>query len=324
MTNLARQPQIGTENAFNQAAQALIDQFVQTSPIHANSLIVTVYGDTVCPHGGSIWLGSLIKLVKPLGVNERLVRTCVFRLSEKKLLRSQQIGRRSFYSLTEKGLRQFSSAASRIYAPDLARWDGQWRLVITLLGELVPEQREQLRKELFWLGFTHITTGIFAHPTADLAEVSALIKELQIEEHVAILQASTPEPENVPIANRLIRQCFNTDALDEEYTKFNQQFSPVLAAALSTDQADPELCFLIKILLIHKYRRILLREPELPKELVEVDSASQQARRITAQLYGVIAPFADQYFKQVSVCEQGTFAEPPWAYYRRFKQANSY
>lgn len=320
MTNLARQPKIDTENAFNQAAQTLIDQFVQTSPIHANSLIVTVYGDTVCPHGGSIWLGSLIKLVKPLGVNERLVRTCVFRLSEKNILKSRQIGRRSFYSLTDKGLRQFSSAASRIYAPDLASWDGQWRLVITLLGDLIPEQREQLRKELFWLGFTHITTGIFAHPTADLAEVSALIKELQIEEQVAILQATTPERDNVPVANRLIRQCFNTEALDEEYAEFNQQFSPVLATALSTNQPDPELCFLIKILLIHKYRRILLREPELPKELVEVDSASQQARRITAQLYGVIAPFADQYFKQVSECEQGKFAEPPKAYYKRFKQ----
>ncbi len=319
MTNPARQPQIQIENSFNQAAQALIDQFVQTSPIHANSLIVTVYGDTVCPYGGSIWLGSLIKLVKPLGVNERLVRTCVFRLSEKNLLRSQQIGRRSFYSLTEKGLRQFSSAASRIYAPDLASWDGQWRLVITLLGELSIEQREQLRKELFWLGFTHITTGIFAHPTADLAEVSALIKELQIEEHVAILQATTPEPENVPVANRLIRNCFNTTALDEEYTEFNQQFAPVLEAALNTTEPDPELCFLIKILLIHKYRRILLREPELPKELVEADSASQQARRITAQLYGAIAAFADAYFKQVSESERGTFAQPPRAYYRRFK-----
>ncbi|HMT92490.1 PaaX family transcriptional regulator C-terminal domain-containing protein [uncultured Thiothrix sp.] len=319
MTNPARQPQIQIENSFNQAAQALIDQFVQTSPIHANSLIVTVYGDTVCPYGGSIWLGSLIKLVKPLGVNERLVRTCVFRLSEKNLLRSQQIGRRSFYSLTEKGLRQFSSAASRIYAPDLASWDGQWRLVITLLGELSIEQREQLRKELFWLGFTHITTGIFAHPTADLAEVSALIKELQIEEHVAILQATTPEPENVPVANRLIRNCFNTAALDEEYTEFNQQFAPVLDAALNTRQPDPELCFLIKILLIHKYRRILLREPELPKELVEADSASQQARRITAQLYGAIAAFADEYFKQVSESEKGAFAQPPRAYYRRFK-----
>lgn len=323
MTSLARQTTTRPANAFNQAAQALIEQFVQTSPIHANSLIVTVYGDTICPHGGSIWLGSLIKLVKPLGVNERLVRTCVFRLAEKNLLQSRQLGRRSFYSLTERGLRQFSSAASRIYAPDLAAWDGQWRLVITLLGELVPEQREVLRKELFWLGFTHITTGIFAHPTADLAEVSALIKELQIEEHVAILQASTPEPDNVPVANRLIRDCFNTAALDEEYTEFNQQFAPVLAAALNSEQLDPELCFLIKILLIHKYRRILLREPELPKELVEADSASQQARRITAHLYGAIAPAADEYFKQVSESEQGAFAEPPRAYYQRFKYMGS-
>lgn len=319
MTNLVRQPTTHPINAFNQAAQALIEQFVQTSPIHANSLIVTIYGDTICPHGGSIWLGSLIKLVKPLGVNERLVRTCVFRLSEKNILKSQQIGRRSFYSLTDKGLRQFSSAASRIYAPDLASWDGQWRLVITLLGELNPEQREQLRKELFWLGFTHITTGIFAHPTVDLAEVSALIKELQIEEHVAILQANTPEPDNIPVANRLIRQCFNTQAFDDEYTEFNEQFLPVLASALKTVEPDPELCFLIKILLVHKYRRILLREPELPKELVAVDSVSQQARTITAQLYGVIAPIADQYFKEVSECERGAFAEPPRAYYRRFK-----
>lgn len=319
MTNLVRQPTTHPINAFNQAAHALIEQFVQTSPIHANSLIVTIYGDTICPHGGSIWLGSLIKLVKPLGVNERLVRTCVFRLSEKNILKSQQIGRRSFYSLTDKGLRQFSSAASRIYAPDLASWDGQWRLVITLLGELNPEQREQLRKELFWLGFTHITTGIFAHPTVDLAEVSALIKELQIEEHVAILQANTPEPDNIPVANRLIRQCFNTQAFDDEYTEFNEQFLPVLASALKTVEPDPELCFLIKILLVHKYRRILLREPELPKELVAVDSVSQQARTITAQLYGVIAPIADQYFKEVSECERGAFAEPPRAYYRRFK-----
>lgn len=317
--NPARQIKSRSANAFNQAAQTLIDQFIQTSPIHANSLIVTVYGDTICPHGGSIWLGSLIKLVKPLGVNERLVRTCVFRLSEKNILKSRQIGRRSFYALTDKGLRQFASAASRIYAPDLASWDGQWRLVITLLGELNPEQREQLRKELFWLGFTHITTGIFAHPTADLAEVSTLIKELQIEEHVAILQANTPEADNIPVANRLIRHCFKTEALDEEYTEFNQQFAPVLATALITDDPDPELCFLIKILLIHKYRRILLREPELPKELVEANSASQQARRITAQLYAAIVPFADQYFKQVSVCEKGAFAEPPRAYYQRFK-----
>ncbi len=305
-------------DAFTVAARTLIDGFVNTTPVYANSLLMTVYGDTICPHGGTIWLGSLIKLVEPLGVNERLVRTSVFRLAEKNILRSQQIGRRSFYSLTEKGFRQFSTAASRIYAPCLGRWDGQWRLVITLLGELTTDQREALRKELFWLGFTRITTGVFAHPTADLAVVSGVVKEMQIAGQVVMLQAHTPEPECVPVANRLIRDCFKADALDEEYRAFNGLFAPVLQAALQTPVLNPELCFLVRTLLIHKFRRILLREPELPQELTLPDSVSLQARSITAQLYKRIAVAADAHFTRLSESERGGFACPEARYYGRF------
>jgi phenylacetic acid degradation operon negative regulatory protein len=47
----------------------------------AKSLLVTVWGDAIAPHGAGIWLGSLIQLVAPLGLNERLVRTSVLRLT---------------------------------------------------------------------------------------------------------------------------------------------------------------------------------------------------------------------------------------------------
>ena len=46
----------------------------------AKSLIMTVWGDAIAPHGGTVWLGSLIRLLAPLGLNERLVRTGVLRL----------------------------------------------------------------------------------------------------------------------------------------------------------------------------------------------------------------------------------------------------
>jgi len=50
-------------------------------PPRARSLLVTVWGDTLAPHGGDVWLSTLIQLLAPFGVNERLVRTSVFRLA---------------------------------------------------------------------------------------------------------------------------------------------------------------------------------------------------------------------------------------------------
>ena len=43
-----------------------------------------------CAHGGAIWLGDLIELLAPLGINERLLRTSVFRLVAQNWLQSER------------------------------------------------------------------------------------------------------------------------------------------------------------------------------------------------------------------------------------------
>ena len=62
----------------SQAIEALLESFRQKSRVQASSLITTVFGDAILPRGGRVWLGSLIKLLQPLDINERLVRTTVF------------------------------------------------------------------------------------------------------------------------------------------------------------------------------------------------------------------------------------------------------
>ena len=57
--------------------QQRIADFRAQDRVQAGSLITTLFGDAVIPRGGRIWLGSLIRLLEPLGVNERLVRTAV-------------------------------------------------------------------------------------------------------------------------------------------------------------------------------------------------------------------------------------------------------
>jgi phenylacetic acid degradation operon negative regulatory protein len=99
---------------------------LDTAPPRAKSLVVTVWGDALAPHGGAVWLSGLIRLLAPLGLNERLVRTSVYRLARDGWLASRQAGRRSLYRLTAQGRRRFESAYRRIYAPPSDAWYGYW------------------------------------------------------------------------------------------------------------------------------------------------------------------------------------------------------
>lgn len=308
---------------FQIATTALFDQFAQTRPIHANSLILSIFGDSVCPHGDAIWLGSIIKLVEPLGINQRLVRTSVFRLTEKGILQSKQVGRRSFYSLTDKGYRQFSTAATRIYLDQHIEWDGQWRLVLTGLGSLTQDQRDLLRRELHWLGFSRLIPGVYAHPTADVDVVNKVITELQLDQRVAIITGNTHDLQGGMLSNELICQSFKVESIEQEYEEFIATFEPILEATIKSTILNAKACFLLRTLLIHKFRRILLREPELPAELVPQDAISNKARKITEMLYKLITSEADQHFLMLAENEGGCFHRASDDYYSRFGGVHS-
>ena len=312
------QPFASQHLPFNDLARQLIADFAAARPMHANSLLITVYGDTVCPYGGTIWLGSLIKLVEPLGISERLVRTSVYRLTEKQILTSHQLGRRSYYTLTERGLRQFASAARRIYAPTPPSWHGGWQLVMTALGELDTEQRETVHKELIWLGFSRLAAGFYLHPIADGQAVSRMLEERHLSEQVILLQARSAG-DNAELADRLLSERLYQQQQDDAYHEFVKYFQPVLQAAREAVWApDPKLCFLVRTLLIHRFRHILLHDVELPVQLLPVDAKSQQARAITRELYLCLSGAADKYFLDVAESKEGKFGDATDDYYQRF------
>ena len=56
-----------------------ISAFLASDMPRAKSLVMTLFGDAIVPHGGRVWLGSLIDLLAPFGINDRLLRTSVLR-----------------------------------------------------------------------------------------------------------------------------------------------------------------------------------------------------------------------------------------------------
>lgn len=308
---------MGSKN-FNKLVTEIIGTYSESQIVHSNSLILSIFGDFVSAHGGTIWLGSLIKLVGPLGINQRLVRTSVFRLTEKGVLQSKQVGRRSFYSLTEKGFRQFSSAAERIYRYHDNKWDGDWCLVFTTLNNLEKKYRERFQNELAWLGFNRLANGVYAHPLVTLEEVKKVVTEMSLEDSVVVMQARSSGEDSLIASGNLIKSSFNVYAMKEEYQEYINFFKGILKSAESTAQKSAESCFLIRLLLIHKYRRILMREPEIPHELMPAECLSHKARDITEKLYKLICNQAEDYFMEIAESESVNLPKVNEEYYTRF------
>lgn len=278
-----------------------IEQFKAGARGQAGSIIVTVFGDGVLPRGGRIWLGSLIHLLAPLGLADRLVRTAVFRLAQDDWLEAAVHGRRSDYRLTASGRRRFVEASRHIYSAEPAPWDQRWRL-ITVTGELEPEQRERLRRALFWHGFGQLGADCFVHPSADLA---AVFESLESESLAPVLGRLLPlvaANPRLPASGDdadLVRRAWNLEGLDQAYRSFVASYAPLLAQwqTAGADLAD-ETAFLIRSLLIHDYRRLLLRDPELPGVLLPPRWAGHEARSLCRALYGLLLPASERHLDQ--------------------------
>src|ERR1022692_1408055 len=173
-----------------------IRQQLVLAPPKAKSLVVTVWGDSIAPHGGALWLSGLIALLEPFGVNERLVRTSVYRLAQEGWLVARQEGRRSLYRLTRQGQRRFEHAYRRIYAPPATDpWDGCWHLVIVPPAAIDESTRRELRKELEWDGFGVLGPGLFARPArpGDERALKETTRALGVSGSVAVVRARSDE-----------------------------------------------------------------------------------------------------------------------------------
>ena len=301
-----------------------LDDFRQQRRVQAGSLIISAFGDAIVPRGGRIWLGSLIRLLEPLALSERLIRTSVFRLAREEWLRTETVGRRADYVLTQSGRRRFDEASRHIYASHAPIWDRRWRLVL-VVNDLDAKARDHLRQALFWQGFGVLGSDCFVHPSADLtAAFDALVAEglgAHLDCLMPLLAADSRSGLSANDAD-LVRRAWNLQGLATAYAAFVATYLPILAE-LRRDrlvEVDGEDAFLLRLLLIHDYRRLLLRDPELPDVLLPPDWPGQKARLLCKELYRRLLPAAEAYLASTLVLADGSTPSVDPAYADRFPQ----
>jgi phenylacetic acid degradation operon negative regulatory protein len=302
--------------SLKNATEALVDEFRARPTIRAGSLIITIFGDAIAPRGGTVWIGSLIRFLDDFGINERLVRTSVFRLTRDHWLEVEQVGRRSYYSLSNDGADRFEQATLRIYGDPRQSWDGDWCLV--LLAGLGADQKDAIRRELGWLGYGAISTNVLAHPTPDMNDTEATLKRQGIDRQVVVMKGNTLGKKQDDAMRVLVHKSWNLEELDQRYAEFVEQFRPLFKAARASRSLDPRQAFLVRTLLIQDYRRILLRDPLLPAELLPTGWNGTAAYQLCRNLYGLIYRPADEFMSAEFETADGPLPPPAPEFYRRF------
>lgn len=300
--------------SIDSACDLVLEEFRSRPTLRAGSLITTVFGDSIAPRGGTVWLGSLIRAMAEFGINERLVRTSVFRLVKDGWLQSSQVGRRSFYSLTDEGREKFRAATHRIYGEPVTDWDGRWCLL--LLSSLDAAVKETLRRECGWLGFGALSANVLAHPAPDESDLEITLQRAGAADDVVILSGRTVKSD--ASMRKLAAAAWNLDDIDARYEKFVAMFRPLFAALTKTRKVEPRTAFVTRTLLIQEYRKVLLRDPQLPQELLPAGWHGTAAYQLCRNLYRGLHAAADDYLGDVMETADGPLPPPAGSYLQRF------
>lgn len=273
---------------MNKSATNPLDRFLQQrmreGNISSTTLVFTFFCDVVTQHGGEIWLGSIIHALAPLGINERLTRTAVFRLVQDGWLESRKQGRRSYYRLTQTGQNYYQRAAKRIYTSSRPDWDGVWTL---LFVSLVPEEkRDSLHRGLSWLGYGRMAAGVYALPCNDRPPLDELLADLELQDSIVHMQA---QAENAETLQKLVMARWKLRKLRQRYEEFTTQYQNARKLLHGKNPPGGHSMFLLRVLLMHEYRRILLSDPELPVAMLPADWEAYAAQSLTSEIYRDLA-----------------------------------
>ena len=269
----------------------------RTNTYHPQQVVLTLYGDYILHLGGEIGIDTLIRLLANFDLSQQAVRSAISRMSRKGLIKMRRVGRRSYYSLTNKGRTLLTEGATRIFKRKTNKWDGTWSIVTYSIPEKTRETRDIFRRELGWLGYGALSDATWISPYDMTREVSELAERLSIEDCVQIFSARQVGSAN---PKDIMNWCWDLDKIHEKYNDFVDKYQRKLKDHRKRLQAgeviEPGECFVERFHLIHEYRRLPFYDPDLPLELLPRNLLRPQAANIFGEYHDLLANKANEYF----------------------------
>lgn len=250
----------------------LIDHLHSDGRLRVWSVVITIFGDAVQPHGGTVAMADLQTILGHMGVENGALRTAMSRLAKEGWVTRERQGRNSFYRLSPAGLKSFIPATEKIYRAQYAPTPN--KLIFAVGPDVIGTAREQQNALLTGFGGMALRNGValFADPGEQL------LQQLQ-QADLLLIDASLDQ---LP---HWVAEKLELAELAQDYQALIDRFTPLAQQAERLADLSPIDALCARILLIHDWRRLILKQPPLPAHLLPADWPGAAAHHLVSGLY---------------------------------------
>lgn len=228
-------------SAPNQWFETSLDPLSHLQNLRVWSIIVSLFGDLAQQPGDQISGITLTRIITPMGIKPEAIRVALHRLRKDGWIESSRSGRASVHFLTEFGRSQSAAVTPRIYART-SEPPSQWHLLIAEdgSGQTALEDALLLPQYISVNRNTALGQGPAPDGQEDLftANVSALQAPSWLQERL--------------FPSDMVEACHSLLVALQKVT-------------LADDITAIEIACL-RTLIVHHWRRIALRHPDLPAQ----------------------------------------------------------
>jgi phenylacetic acid degradation operon negative regulatory protein len=255
---------------------AMTEEVSQSRGPRPRALIVTIYGLYARDAGGwsdgwpNGWLsvGSLIRLMSEVGVDEPAVRSSISRLKRRGILEAERVGGVAGYGLSAQARSILDEGDRRIFARPRATRDDGWVLAVFSVPESERQKRHMLRSRLTWLGFGTVGAGVWIAPDHVEAETRDVLERYGLAPYVDLFHAGYLGFGDV---DEQVTSWWDIDGLQRLYEEFYREHLPMLRRWRRRRRVDEAAAFADYVRTLTAWRRLPYLDPGLPPDLLPAD-----------------------------------------------------
>jgi len=251
------------------AFQKSVEELTRIGQQRVWSIIVTLFGDLAQRPGDQISGPLMSRITDQMGIRPEAMRVALHRLRKDGWIKSKKVGRTSYYSLTNYGLVQSAKATPRIYAQNV-QTNENWHVVVT--KPMTQTDRQCFERDFLGKDYVVLGTGVYlgnGAPSETLPEVFAL------------------EGSTLVVPNWL-KETIAPAKLVSEYESLEKALLAVAELVGPDTTLTPLEIATLRTLVVHNWRRNLLRHPELPESFYSKDWRENECRALVHQLLGML------------------------------------
>lgn len=242
--------------------------------------VFNLFADYILPYSdGAAWTNQLLYLLDLLGVTDRAARTTLSRMKQKGWFRSEKIGRRSRYHLTEKGRAIIAEGDKRIFETPIENWDGEWHFAVYSLPEEKRALRNELRKKLTWFGFGRLAPGSWIGAHNRVSDLEMIVDEMEIRPFVSLFAGRRM---GLISDEEIVAKCWDLEGLAKAYDGYIERWRPRLVDGdlRARNLTGIEERFKARFWLTYEFQPFPRLDPNLPTVLLPENWPGYIARRL--------------------------------------------